>query len=566
MILDFNNLSVEHLKRLNKTSIEIHNEFNDLTKEILNRSNKKVEDLICNVVSRHPYQSNLFEVCYTLTFIRNLSKEVNISKIIFSNYAIFSELKRIKEIRGKVVFSGGRKIGLRFSFMIKSAKDFLKDVFFAKRMYLSKSKARAKGLKRKLKLPIILIDTFALQDSIDNKRIKDRYYTGLLDHVTAEQREKIYFMPLILGRYSKKDLLQIEKNSKANLLFSTDFLSLTDYLYILLKLFRQTFDFNKRIFFSGYDLTDVIRGYFKRERFNNSTFQGLINYFFIRRLEKNGVKIELFIDWNENQPIDKGMIKGLHDFYPKVRVKGYRGFIVSYDYNLYLMPTDYEKENGVIPDEICVVGKALENRIKKFTDKIKVTTAPAFRFQGVFKNYEKISDGTKKILVALPIGVNESYDILTIVSKALILLEKEKKFQLLIKPHPVLNIDKLKKAMGSMWNKGFKMVNGDFNELVSQMDLLIGNASSTLIETLAYGIPVIVVGSKNSITQNPIDEDIDRRIWKIVYSVDELVLAINHYTNIKTSARVELEEIGLNIKNDYFMPVDSESVKNFLQA
>jgi len=415
-----------------------------------------------------------------------------------------------------------------------------------------------------LKPKIILIDTFILKNSLSKGKYIDRYYSGIQDYVDEDLQSRLFWIPTILSKFSRKQLKSIWKNSSERIIYKHDLLCVGDYFSALYCMMAPGLPKKLKAEIRGLDVTSFVLKEYKLKKYSNSLFEGLLNYRFVRGLKKRGVDISLLIDWNENQPIDKGLIKGVHDFYPEIKVKGYQGYIISTEYNFYIQPTDFEIKNGVIPDEICVVGKALENRINKFTDKIKVTTAPAFRFQGVFKNYEKISDGTKKILVALPIGVNESYDILTIVSKALFLLEKEKKFQLLIKPHPVLNVDKLKKAMGSMWNKGFKMVNGDFNELVSQMDLLIGSTSTTLLETLTRGVPVIVVGSQNGITQNPIPYSVDKRVWRLCYTEEDLAASANHYLKASDQERILYIKIGNEIRCHYFEPVEERGVEKFL--
>ena len=54
------------------------------------------------------------------------------------------------------------------------------------------------------------------------------------------------------------------------------------------------------------------------------------------------------------------------------------------------------------------------------------------------------------------------------------------------------------------WPEVFEIADGNFTESISQADLMVGNASSTSMEALAYGVPVIIAGSRRGITQNPI--------------------------------------------------------------
>jgi len=554
MVLDFNNLSDSQVRRLNQLFINEQPFFNGIIGDLVKDSNKDIELLVSILVSRNTYQSKLYHNIVELSLAEELFASDRVEKIIFTS-KIQKRIFLANHPRSSILIEYHNKNDL-----VKTlCKDVVSDLLISFRGLTSRNKSRKNQFKgRSLKL----IETFILSNSIKEGRYIDRYYNGLWDLIPNNGKNDIWVLPEILGKYSRRDLVNISKNSSLNFLFKQDFLNFRDYLKAFMKLTLLRNFNRKTIYFKNIDITKLINYEFFRTRFHPTAYKGLLNYAFAKKLKSVISRLNLLIDWNENQPIDKGLIKGVRDFHPGAYIKGYQGYIVSMNFNFYMLPTDYEVELGVIPDVICVVGKALENRIKKFTDKIKVTTAPAFRFQGIFKNYEKISDGTKKILVALPIGVNESYDILTIVSKALILFEKEKKFQLLIKPHPLLNISKLRKMMGSMWNKGFKMVNGDFNELVSQMDLLIGSTSTTLLETLTRGVPVIVIGSQNGITQNPIPDSMDKRIWSLCYSHEELSNAVEQFLNI--SDKNQFLKIGENIRNEYFEPITKQSVLKFL--
>ena len=56
-----------------------------------------------------------------------------------------------------------------------------------------------------------------------------------------------------------------------------------------------------------------------------------------------------------------------------------------------MFPTIIEAESKVIPDTLYVIGKGLEESIKEFYPELSVQTAPAFRFQGVYRDSIKKS-------------------------------------------------------------------------------------------------------------------------------------------------------------------------------
>lgn len=558
MVLDFNDLTLDQNILFNQSFFTNKTYYNDLIGGLLKITDTQteIEWLVSLVASRHTYQSKLYQNIVELILAEDLMASLQVSKIIFTSEIIRRTfLKNHPGLTIETTYSKKNQVTQTL------LKDLISDLLILLRGMLSRNTVRRNmfGGKR-----IKLIETFILSNSIKAGEYIDRYYNGLWDSISDKEKEKIFFLPEILGRYSSKDILRISKHSKVKFLFKQDFLNLKDYLKALKKLIRVRYSKKEPLVIRNIDVTAMVRHELLQTRIHPSAYKGMLNYYFARKLKAKINRLDLFIDWNENQPIDKGLVKGIRAFHPGTPIKGYQGYIVSTNFNFYIQPTDFEVENGVIPDEICVVGDGLKQRISEFSNKINVVTAPAFRFQGVFMKYEKKTDGTKKIMVALPIGEKESYYIMAVVSKAHVLLGKEKPFKILIKPHPVLNINKLRTTMGSMWCQDFQLIDGDFNELVSQMDLLIGSTSTTLLETLTRGIPVIVIGSQNGITQNPIPDSVDKRIWRVCYNQEELSNAVEQFLNI--SDKDQFLKIGENIRNEYFEPVTREGVRRFLKV
>ena len=93
--------------------------------------------------------------------------------------------------------------------------------------------------------------------------------------------------------------------------------------------------------------------------------------------------------------------------FPSVKTKGYQGFVVS-EYYSSLTPTLYEKQNGLIPDEIFVISKPLIQKRLKYSKDLKVSLAPAFRYTSAINYKKQKTDNKKIVLVALPMLHSES--------------------------------------------------------------------------------------------------------------------------------------------------------------
>ena len=57
----------------------------------------------------------------------------------------------------------------------------------------------------------------------------------------------------------------------------------------------------------------------------NISIEAHINFYFIKRLKENEIKLELFLDWWENQSLDKGLALAMNLYYKKVKHIGYLG-------------------------------------------------------------------------------------------------------------------------------------------------------------------------------------------------------------------------------------------------
>jgi hypothetical protein len=289
-----------------------------------------------------------------------------------------------------------------------------------------------------------------------------------------------------------------------------------------------------------------------------------LNYRFVKRLQERNIKVKKLIDWNENQVIDKGLIFGFHKFYPDVKILGYRGYIIS-DLYVHIFPTKFEKSSRVIPDTIAVIGKALIKPLKESCSDLKIVLAPAFRFSHLWEESKFKPDPEYfTVLVALPLSLEVNRYILNSVRGTINKLDENTIF--LIKAHPDNTQEAIRKLFGKNWPRRFQFITGDFYSALERSNLVISRNSCVCIETIAKGVPVIIIAAESDFLKNPIPAGIDEKIWKIAYTENELLEAINHFRteskNVSTSQVYEI--IGADIREKYFEPVTEESSRRFL--
>jgi hypothetical protein len=563
-IFDFTETDSINSRAIDDIAEEIRDDYVNYLIKIGAGKEKNINWWVLNFVSRSTLISPLFSnICYLVLLKRNLDSGHVYDGIATDSYAIKNILRKFRTRYGysfKVIYKGKslcmQTLSRLYTYFKVATHYFLRWIFA--------NRTRIYQKKVDLNEPITLLDVFILGNSFKDGLFIDRYYPGLLEHVNSSQKKHIYYIPTFYGIKNYKKIFLEARKSEENFLFKEDYLGIKDYFSALLYPL-QTIKFKiDDSEFKGFDLAPLIKEEISNDRVSNSSIYGLLNYIFVRKLKKSNVKIETVVNWFENQSIDHGFNLGFNKYYPAVRLIGYQGFPLANNY-LSLFPTNQERENEVIPKEIYVMGKGYTDLVKKFCPDLIVKIAPAFRFSGIWKErlISNFNQGKFTILVALPILYNEAENVIETVLEAS-KLYKINDCNFFIKPHPTQNI----KSLANKWNKrlppGFEFVDGDFNSIIEKSNVLISCTSNTCLETIARGIPVIVIGSKIGLTQLVIPRDIKQDIWKLCYTAEEVSEAIMFYQGIKGEMIDRYKKFGEEIREKYFEPVTESGVRRLL--
>ena len=197
---------------------------------------------------------------------------------------------------------------------------------------------KEKNLNFDLNTSIILIDIFAFPGYYT----KDRYYDGLWDNLNNDEKSYTFFVPTLVNT-SIKDYFQAYKtirNTKRNILVKEDFLEISDIIYALLHFIRLRFSKFSNVIEDGVDLSIPIKKN-KKIIWDLVHVEGILNYRFIMRLKKKGVKLKLVVDWWESQAVDKGLHLAMHHYLHTTSCN-WLSRICSRDLELQLYPTKNE--------------------------------------------------------------------------------------------------------------------------------------------------------------------------------------------------------------------------------
>ena len=560
-ILNLNNLNLEELYEFEKIYVENKTDFNNFINEISKSCPKNVYWLTQTFLSRNHYLSQIYlNICY-LKLAKNILKKKKIELIITQNISQKKFFKKNIDIQKeslKIISYENINTIRNVATIVKA---FLSNLIICLCFIFNKSSRRAKNYLSFNKN--ILIEIYILDTMISSGKFYDRYYNNLTDHLEKEEKSKITYIAHFLSTKNIKKKIKILNLREENYIYIFDFLKLQDYFKALTSFLHINTTRFKNLKFFDIDVENLVKEEVKKNFFNKSSFFGILNYFFFSRLRNQNIEVPLVIDWHENQPFDRGFNFGIHNFFPNTKTIGYQGYINDYNHNFYLIPTNNEIDAGVVPKKIALMGSGLHSIFLNQSKKINLINAPSFRFSNIYLDKKKKDEKDDKIiLVALPISYENSLDILKLVISYLESKTVNNKIEFLLNYHPLIDIENMKSKFSNFPEK-LKVTKKDFSELASKTDLIISNTSSICLESLAMEIPCIIVPRFNGITNNPIPENIEKKTWNIVYTVEELDQSINNL--LYKLDRLTIKKESENIKQNYFTPTNSETVRSFLE-
>ena len=326
----------------------------------------------------------------------------------------------------------------------------------------------------KYKKNLILVDKFI--SSTDIK--EDRYYNNFFD---KKKINAVYFPTIVNLNFKEIFLIikKIQKNSKY--LNKIDLLSFKDFLYSLNFIRRRKRLFVNNIFYYKYNISDLINSEINTNSNVNASIIGIQNYLFAKKLNENKFSIKKIINWFENTAVDKGLNFGVKKYLKNVELIGYQGFTAFKEF-MCLDPLDYEKKFRVLPDKIICVGRNLILAKKEFSKRISIELGPALRFDHVHKNYKK-----KRFFNSVLVNVDLDYDNSRLIIDSLLKTDFYKKYEgkLFIKPHPLLDVEKIIKINNK---KNIYLIKGNIYELASKFKVAVSSgATSSIAETIVAG-------------------------------------------------------------------------------
>lgn len=282
------------------------------------------------------------------------------------------------------------------------------------------------------------------------------------------------------------------------------------------------------------------------------------------RMAKAGIKPKYFIDWFENQPLDKGIVLGLKKDLPHCRMIAVRqyGFLTNF---LSLLSSSGEVKAGVAPSENWVCGESLKPVISRFDTLGHYSAVPALRYAHLHHSPPVLILGNT-LLVLLTYSSEESMAILDCVMP-LCVKEEAVAPRFVVKTHPDMNAllfrQKAEQRFPALSMNTVEWSVSKVGELFPAARVVVTSGSSSAIEAVCRGIPVVLIGRQAGLNFNPLEE-VDAKIWAIAYTPDELKIAITVRLCEERLPIPERLAIAENTRNALFMKAGEVEMRRFL--
>ena len=516
-------LSIADAKHITLIEPKVRESYNQYLGSLASNNNIKNVSWLLGVVCRNTYISLLHDRFCRLQLLEDRLKDQSLmySAILIDSKSMYlpvSQLLQRYSCSAKIRICGNTR---RKSFHL--LKNLIKNIYICFNNWFwalcfNQKKVKPKG-------SVILLDLFLLKNGFNpDMTISDRYYTGLINCLDGDQKKQVYYLPTLFGLRYPHDWFQQFQNivkSRSNILLKEFWLGWRDYLMAI----SQSLTLHKSITiipkWKEIDISTMVEEELFLERGSYAISSSFLLYLSFKRYKDDGLRITGIIDWFENQVIDRALYLGVHKFYPQVETKGYMGIYLA-GYYAGSVPMSYEYQAGILPNELFVVGRKYIANKRKYCQEIKVSTAPAFRFQSVINFYQETDIQKDKIILAMPMMIEESRQIIELAFKTVL----PKKYSWIIKTHPATPYDKLLHSIPNKVINSFVFTDRDLVDLFQEAHLLVTNASSVALEAVVSGVPVAIVGNRSGPTINPLHYIVDNIYWSICYTPKDLINTI----------------------------------------
>lgn len=557
---------IETGERLQKIAVLLKKKYVDYIGKISLQRNS-LEWWASSFSEKSPYSSKTFlNSCYLRMFLE-IVKECDGESVVFfvENRSLRKAIKRNNPNGMEIKYEENKLRELKEK--VVKTKDYLarKGYFLINNIYkiiLSKYVYKMQDQIDK-NGPYEVVHTYANRCSFDfsTQKFRESFYGGLFEYAKRKNKRVLLFPSIWSTDY--KQAMEILKKTGGVFFIPHAFLSLTDVLNVFLRTLRKPKLNVDR--FEGMDIREIIEEDRNRDYSELRMPSDMLNYYAIKNMSKKGILISRFVDHYENHTSEKVIRIATKEFYPKAKLIGYQHSTFSSMHLEYLFS---EKEFSILPfpDYIVTNGEIdKELFLGMGYPKERLVRGGAVRYEYLLSskvNYRRLNKEKPTILVTTSIN---KPDALELMFKVINAFGKEecKGYKVSIKCHPFMPFEKIRKELNLRIPENFEVSEVSIPQLIEQADILIYTSSTTSLEAIAQGVPIIYVHSDLMIELDPLD--FNRNIAFCARSPEEILEGVSYFLNMSEQNLDKKRKEWRGIVEKMFLKVDDSVYSLFLE-
>lgn len=521
-------------------------------------------------LSKNPFESNLFlHLAWMVVIDRAVQEGKNGIVVVTESHGLALALAELCRIRGweckrygkaRSLFRHGHRNFIAF------VKWLGKLLLLGYRAIVAKSLFTNKFVTTRLASTELLLETYIHDgDMGENGNCKDRYFPGLMACYRAQGVKAGYFPLLYRIPFLRlwKTYAAMKRSDIPFVPFEV-FITFRDIVLAARTSARYALSFHLP---SSLVFQDMPASALVRAECFTAGLRSVIPFILAsapRRMTGAGLQPKWFIDWFENQSLDKGIVLGLKEGLPECRAIAVRQYAPLSNF-LSLFSTSGEVKAGVAPAENWVCGEALKPMLSCFDCVGRYSAVPALRYAYLHQASPVIELGNT-LLVLLTHSVEESLGILDCVVP-LCRKEEAGATRFVVKTHPDMNLElfrrKAEQRFPDFEANIVEWTSRKLSELLPITKIVVTSGSSTALEAVCWGIPVILIGRQAGLNFNPL-WGVDPKMWLIVYTPEGLREAIARNFCEERLSSTERISIAEHTRKAFFMEAGNDEMRRFL--
>lgn len=409
---------------------------------------------------------------------------------------------------------------------------------------------------------LVLIHTWVDQRSFDTNGEYRESYFGELAHHLRNKGKSVVLVPYILGTVSYRQTLKKMAQSKESFLVPQAFLKISD----IISVFGKTVSNipRKRAYprFEGIEVSELITNDFEKDWSRMVATSNLLFINVVKRWKNAGIPIDTFIHTYENHKWEKAYCIALRKFYPLANIIGYQHVAVPKMFLNYFFSKD-ELPILPFPDRVITNGEYPEKLFKESGyPRDKVVCGGAIRYSHMLNKGKNkaVKKGTSRpvVLVTPSVDRNEAIELVWKVSNA---FEYLNRYRIMLKCHPSMPYHHIAKDLGTL-PKHFIVSDNPPGELLRNSNVLLYTSSTTCIEALSTGVPVVHVESDFMIDRDPLDFHHD--IIRSARNTDGIIKAVEEILKTDEAELLKQMVIWERVVSEMFGPAGENVLDLFL--